>query len=1071
MPDDQLGELLKQGDFDGLFRTRMGWDNPKQRVPVLVDDSSLRPVAVADKRGVTAWRVDSPEGLPKSSEQHRVVRTLKRLSRDQLVVFVSSDTHQWLWPELRSSGVGYRLVRHEYPVERPTESLLQRLGKATFKLAEESTLTSSEVLTRVRHSFNADKVTKSFYREFQTHHKKFASEVEGIPDGHSRRWYASVLLNRMMFIYFIQQKSFLDRDSDYLRNRLQVVRGYYGANQFYAFFKEFLLPLFHQGLGSNEPEYADPEIERIVGSVPYVNGGIFEPHRLETAYDVQIKDRAFESLFDFFDKWRWHLDENPTGAHNEINPDILGFIFEQYINFTEAGQKESGAYYTKPDVTGYMAASAILPALADRFASTPELDDPCILLKGSGDTYIHDSILHGVDLTLPEERDADSPPPFDELALPGERWCDVTHRRDRCRRLRELLSDQSREWSIEDSITENLDMRELLADYLIQLSTSEECDAAFNVLKSLTVCDPTVGSGAFLFAALEVLDPLYEAVVERAAELSERNGSSPPAECLLEADVHHSKRYWMLKTLCLKNLYGVDLMEEAPEIAKLRLFLKLAAQIDDVSHIEPLPDLDFNIKSGNLLVGIADDQDAETRLGSGRLDLGGEIAAIKAVADRVAADYDAFTEIQSRDLGAGDLTQSKGQLAERLEEARGLADTLLHGLRAESPTRSFEDWRDSHQPFHWFVEFPSVWRSGGFDVILGNPPYIKARSVGGYRWKGYKARDCPDMYAICLERASSLLNERGRISMIVMHSLCFSKNFRVLRSHLEQHFKTIWVSSYSRIPDGLFSGSARVRNSILIGSLNGPDRLFTSQCRRWLTIARPTMFANVEYIEPEDTLFTSQRYDVWPFLDSPKLSQAFAHMVTQGKQLKSALRPHGPFRLAFKVTAQYMLGISPTPPPTRGTASTQRYGYLHFDDKRQRDLALLMLVGRWGYLWWMTFSDEFDVTKGTLASFPGDVQRLSRMVEGPPSTTSIDQESELVGALVELSHSLQEEMPKHLAWKLNAGVEVGRYNLAAPPLRRITDEADLLLAKVWGVEEAYEGAGNLRDRMVFGNRG
>ena len=100
-----------------------------------------------------------------------------------------------------------------------------------------------------------------------------------------------------------------------------------------------------------------------------MNGGIFEPHDLEKTYDIQIKDEAFESLFDFFDAWRWHLDENPTGDPNEINPDILGFIFEQYINFTEAGQKDKGAYYTKPDVTGYMAASTILPALADRFVT------------------------------------------------------------------------------------------------------------------------------------------------------------------------------------------------------------------------------------------------------------------------------------------------------------------------------------------------------------------------------------------------------------------------------------------------------------------------------------------------------------------------------------------------------------------------------------------------------------------------------------------------------------------------------------------------------------------------------
>ncbi|MXZ53423.1 MAG: hypothetical protein F4Z34_09600, partial [Acidimicrobiaceae bacterium] len=178
-----MSRLLQEGRFDALFHRMLGWDNPKQQLPVDVTESELRPVAVADKRGVTAWRVDCTDGLPKRSEQHRVVRALKRHSRDQLVVFVTPDRHLWQWPEQRPSGVGYRLVDHEYPVQEPTEALLQRLGQVRFTIQEEPRLTSSSVLTRVRRSFNADKVTKSFYREFQQHHKSFAARVEGIGAG------------------------------------------------------------------------------------------------------------------------------------------------------------------------------------------------------------------------------------------------------------------------------------------------------------------------------------------------------------------------------------------------------------------------------------------------------------------------------------------------------------------------------------------------------------------------------------------------------------------------------------------------------------------------------------------------------------------------------------------------------------------------------------------------------------------------------------------------------------------------------------------------------------------------
>lgn len=118
-----------------------------------------------------------------------------------------------------------------------------------------------------------------------------------------------------------------------------------------------------------------------------------------------------------------------------------------------------------------------------------------------------------------------------------------------------------------------------------------------------------------------------------------------------------------------------------------------------------------------------------------------------------------------------------------------------------------------------------------------------------------------------------------------------------------------------------------------------------------------------------------------------------------------------------------------------------------------------MLAGRWGYLWWLTYSDEFHVTRSTLAAFPGDIERLAKRTPG---------DMELV-ILLELSRTLQDQMPEHLAWKLNAGVKVGRYNMLK--LRYITDRADWILAKAWGLDEAaFEAAGNLRDRMVFGNR-
>ena len=72
----------------------------------------------------------------------------------------------------------------------------------------------------MRAGFDVERVTKRFYERFKAEHAAFLKFLQGIPDEGMQRWYASVMLNRLMFIYFIQKKGFLDGDPDYLRTRL-----------------------------------------------------------------------------------------------------------------------------------------------------------------------------------------------------------------------------------------------------------------------------------------------------------------------------------------------------------------------------------------------------------------------------------------------------------------------------------------------------------------------------------------------------------------------------------------------------------------------------------------------------------------------------------------------------------------------------------------------------------------------------------------------------------------------------------------------------------------------------------
>lgn len=969
---ERIRELLDRREFRRLFIEELGWDNPSGGMPGLVTLSEDGVVAeqVATKRGVGVWRCDA---IPPSSVRRRLDAAVSKQTRERLLVFAEHEEQVWMWPEQRVSGAGFRLIDHHHYRGTRNEGLLQRLAAASFSMEEEDRLTVMDVLARVRRSFNSDEVTRRFYKEFKEHHDSLAGSIDGMASASDAGWYASVLMNRVMFIYFLQRKGFLAGDLDYLRNRLTLVRNLSGSADPYAFYATFLRPLFHEALGSHLHDYADPGFRSIVGDVPYVDGGVFSPHPLETANAIRVPDRALEAIFGFLDRYRWHLDERPTGEPNEINPDVLGYIFEQYVN-----QKEQGAYYTKEDVTGYMTGVTVIPAFLDLVV--PHVGEPWHLLGEDPRRYVFESVGYGEELALPEAIEAGigdderralwsqkAPPSH---GLPGETWWEVIDRRDHYRQLLGRL--QAGEiGDTESVITANLDLRILADDFIRSLDDLGAVTAAYGELEKLTVLDPTCGSGAFLFAALEVLADLYEALIDRAEELATGTDRTPPF--VAEARRHPNLRYFVLKSTLLNNLFGVDLMAEAGEIARLRMFLKLVAQLSPGDRIEPLPDLDFNIRTGNLLVGVATTDDAQRRLGLDLLTLA-QLDAVEATAREAGALYREFAEAQQEGRDPGIVNELKAGVGERLAALGGTLDRLLYEGSGERS--AFSMWERRCRPFHWFVEFPSVFARGGFDVVVGNPPYVRANLITEYRWVGYKAGGCPDIYAPCVERALSLVGTRGRFAMVVPHSLCFSEDYQPLRQVIADQRSTVWLSSFALMPDSLFTG-VRIRNTVVVVQRDRRGPVVHSGWRnRWTAEQRPFLFQKLRYVALPAGLVER----VWPFLGSVELAQWLDERGRSGNTLARVLRPAGSSAkaLRYKKIAGYYVSMWPEDrlgdPPSvdhRGRPIPQtKVGTLWFSDVVARDTAFALGVGKWFFAWWAAVGDDFDVTKGVVESFP-----------------------------------------------------------------------------------------------------
>ena len=1095
-------QLLGQFKLPQLFN-ELGWDQPTLRPQTIhINGAAFTLTPIAHKRGVAVLRCspDASGQIPPRPVLLKIEHEARKLAHEHLLVFADAIESMltWLWV-LRAPGQPASTRTHTWHKGQSGEALRQKLSQIVWSLEEEEAITLTDVITGLRRAFDRDKVSKSFYEKFKAQHDAFAAFITGLNQAADRAWYASLMLNRLMFVYFIQKKGFLDGDENYLQHRMAQVQQAAGKGQFHSFYRQFLRRLFHEGLGQPQPR--DAGLTQLIGAnIPYLNGGLFDVHELEAAnHDIDVPDEAFEKLFAFFDAWDWHLDDRPLRSGKEINPDVLGYIFEKYIN-----QKQMGAYYTKEDITEYISKNTVIPHLLAQARERCKVafegeSSVWKLLQAEPDRYIYPAMKTGVidangqpvpENALPDfvqtgMKDAKARM-FDRRynlgeatfttatgergTLPTETWREYVDRRSRCLAVREQLANGQVQ-SADDLITLNLDIRQFMQDVIDTATGPDLLRAVWQAIvgrvpeksnekfrQGITILDPTCGSGAFLFAALNILEPLYEACLDRMEGFVEDAARHPsPASgrgaggegafadfknILAEIGKHPSRRYYVYKSIILHNLFGVDIMAEAVEICKLRLFLKLVSQVDKGQQLEPLPDIDFNIRAGNTLVGYATEA---------QFDASGDLASDQQHKDSIKVDIADLADLFSRfreqqTVQGGKVTaQDKRTLHDKLKGLSLELDRYQahdYGINP-SNAKAFAAWRASHQPFHWFAEFYGVMREGGFDVVIGNPPYVAKRKVTGYTVKGYATADCTDIYAWCLERVIAIAHPKAHTGMIVPLSLSFSGDFDVLRKLLYARYHTNWFSHFARIPAALFAADVRVRNTIHIGKLGSGthNAQYTSRLHRWFEEARSHLFATLSYAS-----FTPE---LWkhhiPKLNTQTLIAAFEQLLVPGHHtvehhLNRRATPH---RLHFKKTAYNWLSFTHEEAPcfdahNKRVPQTQ-FGDVSFTSAEERDLAFHLLNGKLQFSFWVAIGDDFHVTKWMFADLPLHPAKLSAAQRQ---------------RLQELTPALKKAVEDAVQYKLNAGKRVGNYNLAK--CRPITDQADRIYAQAFGLTPVWD---------------
>ena len=876
--------LLRQGNLREIFISEMGWNNypGTASLPVIrIDEHAYHFTTIAERSGLQVLECIVAE-IPTPALCRRIDVRLRRIAQDYIAIYRLQDSehHQWVTPVRKVDKRD--IVTIEYATVEQADFLYEKIRGLIFGLEEVTTIV--DVQQRIQQTFavNSERITKDFYRGFRKEHHEFVSFITGIDDqigerdNRNKQWYASVMLNRLMFCYFIQKKGFLDQDTDYLNNKLRWCQEQHGEGQFYkSFYRDFLVHLFRDGL--NRPGH-DPHFEERFGRIPYLNGGMFDLHQIERDYqEIDIADEAFERLFKFFDQWRWHLDTRISATGRDINPDVLGYIFEQYIN----DRAQMGAYYTKEDITEYIGRNCILPYLLDKVShATQEMRTLFApqgavwqMLQTGGARYLFAAARHGytadwreqipqevaqgLDTTQPHllERRAEwnSPTPS-TWGLPTEIWRETIERLQHCdETLAKIQSGEIHEAN--DFITYNLDIRTFVQDLLEQTESHRLIAHCYKALREVTILDPTCGSGAFLFAAMNILEPLYETCISRMESFhSEHEQLFVDELGEIESRYRSNIQYFIYKSIILRNLYGVDIMAEAVEIAKLRLFLKMVAVVEvdqraDNLGLDPLPDIDFNIRCGNTLVGYATEQEIYQAYSADIFTSAEYEQLAKTEMQKVSMAYRRFRDIQlTQQEDMESFVTAKVELRERLAAFNDLLNLQLYKAVMYGKEADYDRWLADYQPFHWIAEYYEIIAEhGGFDVIIGNPPYVvySAKSATYSIGSQYQTKSCSNLYAYCIERSSSLLSQKGHFGMIVPIS-CISADKMLPLQNIILSERRAWLSSYSLRPSKLFEG-AELRLSIIMYKQDVKGQTYASGYYKWYEDFRSSLFSTLSY--------------------------------------------------------------------------------------------------------------------------------------------------------------------------------------------------------------------------------
>lgn len=673
-------------------------------------------------------------------------------------------------------------------------------GKTAAERFETLSIEREITFQALINAFSVEKLSKAFFDEYTLHYENFIRHLNATAfkktvfrsDEKAIRDFTKKLLGRIVFLYFVQKKGWLGAsDTNYKDGMTDFMKSFFkssGGDE--TFYSSWLTVLFFETLNQQRTndDFKMPDGKKL--KVPFLNGGLFDKEEHDE-YLITFKPKLFHNsnyedviltknnsanargFLDFLNAFNFTVYEDSPDEHTvAVDPEMLGHIFENLLE----DNKDKGAFYTPKEIVHYMCQESLIEYL------TTHLSKEYIVYKQIGNEQIE---IFGNDTRQGQLKMA------------------------------EHLGDKALNRDDVAYVVKHKEVSQLTKAQLKRID---------QLLDTVKICDPAIGSGAFPMGLLQEIFAIKEVIayeLYHPSPLGEGTGVRwKPAE--------------VKENIIQKSIYGVDIEKGAVDIARLRFWLSLVV---DEDKPRALPNLDYKIVVGDSLVSkyeneiIEIDWDIKTKNASGvEKIITDQQVKLHLLQSRQALYFGAHgnkeklkkeIELLKAKVLTNQLTLTKTSFQQSNPVLGGYAPTakeilkntqdklILSGYDKTLKRLGNFDGDSVLDFFDWKLNFPEVLnerlnKEPGFDIVIANPPYVDVKSLPSdlvkvLFQKFSTTENRINLYSIFIEQGWNLTNINGNLCYINPNSLLLNSSYKKVRKLLVKNLCKI-----IKLPDNIF---------------------------------------------------------------------------------------------------------------------------------------------------------------------------------------------------------------------------------------------------------------------------